>query len=65
MYSFLSIIDQYFIYAFLSYRLKTFCKTFVPPDVNEDDMIHYAQTLATDEVIMHNEVNKVCFVINC
>lgn len=30
--------------------IKAFCRTFVPPDVNEEDMIHYSRTLANDEV---------------
>lgn len=29
-----------------------FCRTFVPSDVSEADMIHYANTLAEDEVCL-------------
>jgi hypothetical protein len=30
-----------------------FCKTFVPSDISEDDLLHYAQSLADDEVSEH------------
>ena len=30
--------------------LVNFCRGFVPSDVNEEDTLHYAQTLADDEV---------------
>jgi hypothetical protein len=30
--------------------IVVFCSKFVPSDISEDDMVHYAQTLHNDEV---------------
>ena len=41
--------------------IVAFCKTFVPLDVSEADTVHYANTLAADEVYIHI-INLRCYL---